>query len=177
MARQSAIRNLRRALDRRERNARIVYPYRVQGRNSDGTLNILRLDGECVERTRKCTKREGEMGVVPCGAPPDLQGATGIGLARGAANAAICWVESLDPPLYSQGSSYTVDVVGRGFTEEFDIDFLLPGTETIHPGITKDEVRFMTSVLVEVDITIAADAEPIDASTGDIAYENVGATL
>lgn len=177
------VRELRKVLDRRERDARTVYPMRVEGRNGDGTINVRRFDGECIERSRECGVREGQLIEVPCGPPPSLAGAAGVAMLYAGIRHSVPWIESLvggepDAALDAwllPGESYTLTVTGKNFEDTLWIDFLLAATEEVHPDITVTDLRVLSDTSAEVDVTVDAGASPIDSAP--ISYDNVGSAL
>lgn len=163
-----------RVLDERRRIDAEIRPARVEARNDDGTLQMRLLHGECVATSPACGLYVGQVVEVPCSAPFKHLGAAGIPMYRQSREAALMHVESLTPSIYERGFSGTVIVAGRGFTPVSAFEFLLPGTEEVNPGITTDEIRFVSATECEWDITVAADSLVIPEGTGDLSFENVG---
>jgi hypothetical protein len=161
-------------LNQRERRRAPLHEARVVGRNADGTLQLQRTDQECVGHGCVTGEGEGEVLRRPAGPCWSRQGTTGVaGISdRGGAKTLI--VASLDPDVYQPGNVYTVLARGRGFAAGITVDFLLAeASEVIHPGISVDEIRVLDDTQAEIDITVAADAEPVVDSplaydTGDL---------
>jgi hypothetical protein len=163
---------LGRVLDERAARDRSVRTARVVGRNTDGTTQLLRLDGQCVSRGCGTSQYPGETietAVTFCAKDIGTSGITTTSSQRGAN---LVWIESLSPELYAAGESYTVEVVGFGFDERTRIEFLLPDSLDVNPDVTIDEIRVITSELLEVDITLAEEAEAVTAAS--ISYDNGG---
>jgi len=144
-------------------------------RETDGTLLVQRLDGECISREGACARYVGQIVELPCRPPFTLRGASGIAMRSSRRTVSTMWVESLSPDSYEQGQSYTVTVTGYGFTASSVVEFLLPETDTIHPGITITEIRLIDAETLEVDIDVAVDAVLLDELAGWIAYDDLGA--
>lgn len=171
---------LRDILRRRTRDDAEMRPQRMVGRNTDGTVNWRRLDGECIERGDVCSAYDGQVVELPCAPPFRSMGASGIPARRIGRRSAVLWLESLDPSLLMPGESYTIELTGKGFLDTFDIDFLVPGspgTRTLNPYILKLDVRVTDGEHAEVDVEVLAGAPPIDLGRGRVAYENVGSPL
>ena len=141
----------------------------VLSRNSDGTINTQRFDrgADCVERG--CVTADGVGAVIQ--ARPRCQssiGASGATVVSLAGSAGLLRISGIDPDSFERGTSLTVTVSGLGFREETSIDFLLPESEEINPGISIVDTRLVDSAALEVDIEVAEDAEVLDG--GLIAY-------
>jgi hypothetical protein len=161
---------------------------RVEGRNTDGTVLLRRLDGECVERGPICSVYEGQLIELPCSPGFRQRGAAGIPQARTARTVATLWVESLDPEVFEPGATYDVTVSGHGFTPAFLLEFLLRDGETINPHVTVTSITYVDPETVELVVVVAAEAERTvrvytDPVTGlevvetfpwPIAYDNPG---
>jgi hypothetical protein len=152
-------------------------PTRVEGRNADGTLSVRALDLECIATAPPSNLYVGQEYVTPPAAPFSMQGTAGIGLTSASRSIATMDVTSLDPEMYGRGLTYTVTVTGLGFTEGSVFEFLLPSTETINPGITITESRYVSATEFELDIAVAEDAAIIAANAGDMAFDNPGMGL
>lgn len=167
---QRVVRQLGRILDRRERELPgRVRTARVEGREEDGRLRLRYLDGTCVLSSQVGPEGVGDEISLPTGRIYS-PGTTGIATVSVSRETATLYVERLDPDLYYPGESYTVEVHGRGFSESTLIDFLLPQSEQLNPDITITDLRFVSEVLLEVDIDVAAGAA-IYASA-PIAYDD-----
>jgi hypothetical protein len=160
---------LRRTRREDARRTRQIREAVVDGRNTDGTLRLTHLDGTCTLTGEIGPEGRGDVISLPTGplANRGTTGVAGISLHR---ETATIWVERLDPDTYAPGEAYTVDVIGRGFSEATVFDFLRPGTEEVNPDITIVEQRFITAQLVELDITVAAGAQIFAAAP--IAYDD-----
>lgn len=164
------------ALDRRQREQPgRLRPARVVGRNQDGTHRLTRLDGTCQLRGDVGPEGTGAVLQLPTGPIAD-RGTTGVGAVDLVRQTGTLYVESIDPDLYVPGTSYTVEVVGRGFTETTVFDFLMPDSaddplagDEINPAVTITAQRLLSSELIELDITVAAGADPLQAR---IAYDD-----
>ena len=167
---QRFVRELGRVLDRRQREAPgRVRERRVEGRETDGRHRLVSLDGTCVLSGQVGPEGTGDVVTLPTG-PLYHRGTTGIATVSVSRETATLYVERLDPDEYSPGEMYTVEVHGRGFTETTEVDFLVPGSEEINEAILVTSRRYISDVLLEVDITLDADA-PLYASA-PIAYDD-----
>ena len=180
-----AIRKLYREMDRRDEAAKTQRPYRVEGRAADGSALFRALDsGECVERGSQCAVYEGQIVRQPCRPGFTLQGASGLAMLSTRRAVSRPTLTHLDPEVFTVGTSFTVEVHGTGFMPITVLNFLAaPGSREIHEGVTVDEIRFVSEVLLEVDITVDADAEiPLDPQTLEplalpVAFDNPGMPL
>jgi hypothetical protein len=154
---------------------RYEFPKRVEGRNSDGTIGVRPLNGECIERSNICSAYPGMIIQVPCGNGLSNLGAAGTAMARVNRLADTMWVESIDPPLFPRGTSFTATITGRGFTTSSVFDFLVPGTKQINEGVVVDGSHFVSPTGFEVELSVAFDAALILDQSGDIAFDNQGA--
>ncbi|HEX4954809.1 MAG TPA: hypothetical protein VF017_15560 [Thermoanaerobaculia bacterium] len=150
-------------------------PVRVVGRKDDGTLEVLRLDGECVARGDDRAAYTGQVLQSPAGPPLRYQGTAGVaGLAQSAALRAV-WVRKVSPSTLERGSTTVVDVWGGGFLAETVFAYLLPGTEEEHPGVTVEAVELVDSGHVRLTVTVAPDAELVTDAA--LAFDNPGRPL
>lgn len=170
--------SLRRIMKRqgRELGAYSV-PKRVEQRNADGTINVRRLDGECVERSNICSAYTGQIIQVPCGAGFRNLGAAGTAMVRIQRTAPTMWVETVDPSSLNPGASYTVTITGRGFRTTSQFEFLLPDSDEINPDITITDSTYISATEFELEITVAADADLIGDTRGVLAYDNPGTPI
>ncbi len=168
-----AVEQIQEVFRRRERATADLATVRVEGRNEDGTTQIQRLDGECVGRGCADDHYAGETFEHPrrtCFS--GSTGTSGVALIsqRGGANA--LWVERLDPSVFPQGTTLDVDVVGYGFQDDTQFEFLLPGTFEPNPFITIDDQVLVSSELVTLTIVIDQAAPPI--VNAPLAFDNPG---
>jgi len=155
---------LQRALDDRDRHRAPVKATRILGRNRDGTIRLLALDGECEIRGAVETGYEGQVVTRPLGTPFSLYGAAGVAGQSWSFGSALLDVTALEPAVYSPGESYTVTVTGRGFDNAFVRDFLTDDDgDTIAP-ITVVEQRILSSTSLELDIEVDAGAALVDSA-------------
>lgn len=153
---------LREVVDRRVDRAQRLVPTLVTGRNTDGTLKE-QLWGEAACVRRGCVGPEGTGALVLRDANcQQSTGATGVATVFGSSTGRALWLESIEPSVFEQGQSYTVVVTGLGFDATVRVDFLLPGGEDLHEGITVVETRFVDHRTLELDIEVAADAALVD---------------
>ena len=108
-------------------------PMRVESRESDGTLLIRRLDGECVERADAGPAYPGELMDTLPSPPLGLSGAAGMGMSHIGRLADTLEVESLTPNFYRAGTSYTVAGTGYGFLTTFEMVFSRPTARRSRP--------------------------------------------
>lgn len=150
------VESLKRLLDDRARREADVKPGIVVGRATDGRTLVLGLDGECITAGGS----GGYQGEIVVSLPSLLNrdGTVGVGVLSRRSTAALLMVESIDPNVFSLGTSFEVAVVGKGFTQTTVFEFLLPASEDVHPGITVDYVNFIDSEHVTLGVTVAADA-------------------
>ena len=166
------IQALRRLLDDRDRRGRELRISRVEGRHTDGTLQLLDLEGECIARGCRTAEAAGELTRRPVGPCWDTQGAAGVAGISARAGAGVLWVESIDPRVLEPGASYTVEVLGRGFTAATDFEFCLPSSEEVNPDIEITGKTFIDSQHYELAVDVAAGAAPVVG--GDLAYDDGG---
>lgn len=155
-------------IDRAVRRGHDVRPSRVVARNSDGSAQLLRLDGECETRGGQ----SGYVGEVVSHLPGlvNSRGTSGVaGLDERGTTSAL-WIESLTPRELFVGDTVFVDVVGAGFRAGLAIDFLLPTgvySEVVHPGITVLGLEVVDAENAVLEVAISADAEVVvDAPIG-----------
>jgi len=178
---QRLVGDLRRMIDARADRAATLRSATVEGRNTDGTLVLVRDDGECPirgpksgqevgERVYLTSARGGRRGTSDSPARPT----PGTSPIRGAPGLATLWVESLTPSRFERGSSVTVTVAGNGFSPTTEFSFLKPGeSEDDNPDVTVAARRYVSPTVYEIDLVIAADARPIDGA--DLRYVDTGA--
>lgn len=159
--RSAVVEALGKILDARRDREADVRPARVVGRNTDGSAQLLRLDGECVSRGGQ----GGYPGEIVTELPSlrDRRGTAGVaGVARRTAAASL-WVERLEPRAIPAGSAgFEVEVVGSGFTPSTVFAFYLPGTTDINPSITfastyVSSTSFLLTLYVAADAALFAD--------------------
>lgn len=164
------------ALDTHGRN-RVEFtlrPTRVEARNADGTLSVRPLDGECIATAPPSSLYVGQEYVTPPAAPFKMQGAAGVAMLRASRTFTRPELISFSPDFWLRGGEYTVAITGRGLTIAYLNDLLLPSAETIHEGITIDEIRWLDDTSAEMDVTVSSSATLVPEGTGDAAFENVG---
>ena len=154
-------------LDRREKEARELRPARVLGRNEDGTLKYAPLASLCSERGGAESYLQGQVVPVPS-RQPQSSGAAGLPLLFANGSITLFWVERLVPNVFQAGQSQTIEVHGIGLSETMAFEFLLADGKTINDGITVDEVRFVSTQLLELDLTVAPGAQEI--TEAELAY-------
>lgn len=168
MSERAVVAALRQLVSQHRRAHEPLIPKRVVGRNTDGTLRLVRLDGECVERGDTRPAQAGQVLRVPSGPSFARKGASGIGRStRDVADTV--WVEKLEPRALPRGETTVVSVLGRGFVAGMQWDFLLPGTDDPHPGITVVNVDRLSSHLVHLTVTVAGDATIV--TSAPLAYD------
>lgn len=150
---------------------------RVEGRNSDGTINVRPLGGECVERSNICSAYSGQLIEVPCGNGVGRLGASGVAMARVQRLASAMWVESIEPSFFARGQAYEVTVIGRGFTASSGFEFLLPGTEDVNPGVTITGSTFVSETEFTLQVEISLDSVLIAEGGGPLAFDNPGSPM
>ncbi|HVF61681.1 MAG TPA: hypothetical protein VNJ70_17885 [Thermoanaerobaculia bacterium] len=173
---ERAVEGIHEVLRRRERATADLVTVRVVGRNEDGTTQVQRLDGECVQRGCADNRGEGETFQhprQPCFSP--ATGTTGVALLSQRGAAAVLWVERLDPPDLPAGAALQVQVHGRGFKEETRFEFLRPGTIDVNPDVEITGQELISSEQVTLDVLVAAGAELV--RNAPIAYDNPGAAF
>lgn len=148
---------LQRVLDDRARREADVRPGQVVGRGTDGRALVMGLDGECVTSTG-AGGYDGEI-VHELPALTNKFGTAGAGNLSRRSTATLLWVDSITPSTFGRGTTVSVAVVGKGFTPTTVFQFLLPASETVHPGITINYSVYTNSELVTLNVTVAADAE------------------
>ena len=162
-------------LAQRERRRAPLHEARVVGRNGDGTIQLQRTDQECVGRGCVTAEGEGEVVRRPAGPCWSRQGTTGVAGVSDRGGARLLLVTSLDPDVYEPGQAYTVLARGRGFEPEIRVDFLFAdGGDQLHPAVTVEEIRVLGDSTAEIDITVAADADPV--TEAPLAYDTGGLT-
>jgi hypothetical protein len=166
------VQSLRRLLDDRERRSRELRVSRVTGRDTDGTLLLADLDGECIARGCRTAEASGETVKRPLGPCWDTQGAAGVAGISVRAGAGVLWVESIAPDVYAPGESYLVEVVGRGFTAATEFEFLLPGSEEVNEDVSITSKELIDSEHYELMIDVSAAAASI--VRGDLGYDDGG---
>lgn len=142
--RQSFVEALGKVLDSRRDREADVRPAQIVGRNSDGSAQLLRLDGECVSRGGQ----GGYPGEIVTELPSlrDRRGTTRVAGVSRRTEAASLWVERLVPREIPAGSAgLEVEVVGSGFTTTMSFAFYLPGGTKINPAITIASTTYVSS--------------------------------
>lgn len=135
-----------------------VRTVRVLGRNSDGTLQLQREDGECVSRGCEEGAYQGEtLKTARVFCAQDI-GTSELVVNRFDGGGSFLWVESLSPSQLFPGTSVQIVVTGYGFNETTVFEFLLPDSETINEDITIDAITFVDDTTVWIDVTVDADA-------------------
>lgn len=152
------VESLREVLERRERARSPLRIVRVMGRESDGALRVQRLDAECEHRAAPANNFGGQIIPEPAGSHFSRRGASGVSLIQEVAVADVLWVERLEPDVFFPGESYTVAVIGRGFTETTRFDFLEPRGRLINPDIEVVSTRFLDVERCELDIVLSPTA-------------------
>lgn len=152
------IATLRDVLERREKSRSPLRIVRVTGRETDGALRVQRLDAECEHRGAPTNNFGGQIIPEPAGSHYSRRGASGVSVVQEAAVTDVLWVERIDPNVFYPGQSYTVSVIGRGFTETTRFDFLEPRGRVINPDIEILATRFIDPQLCELDITVSPGA-------------------
>lgn len=160
---------LKRALDDRARRTQELRVSRVVGRATDGTLQLQDLEGECIARGCRTAEAEGEVTKRPLGPCWDNQGAAGVSGLSVRAGAGVLWVESIDPDSYAPGQSYTVTVIGLGFTEATLFEFLHASSEEVNLDVVITSMTLISSTEYELEIDVDPDAAPI--VDGDLAFD------
>lgn len=167
----AVVRRLEEVFARRERgNPHAVHASRVTGRNDDGTLQLQRVDGECVARGCATAEGVGEIVRRPAGPCWQNQGTSGVALAEARGTGRVLWVQRIEPSFYAPGESYTVTVTGRGLSQATVFDFLLPASEEVTPYIVQTAQRFVDAQTIEIDI----DVDPLASAvvTAALAYDD-----
>lgn len=115
---------------------------KIEGRNTDGTVQVQSDKSECILRSAIDTEPD-----------TNLIGVSGVGFSAGIYGVGIVWVEELDPRDLFPNQTQTVDVIGRGLREGMTFVFLLPDGEP-HPLAEVTEVNFMSSELIELTVVV-----------------------
>jgi hypothetical protein len=154
------------------RQATDIVPARVMGRNTDGTVNLQRYDGTCTSRGEVSSHYTGQIvSEVPKPAY-NRTGAAGVAQISSSQSVGTLWVESIDPDEYEQGLSYSVTVIGKGFTSTTEFAFLQLGSDEINEDITIDSKTLVSATEYTLEITVAADADAVSAAP--LAYDDPG---
>lgn len=144
-------------LERREAKRLPVRPARIVGRNTDGTAQVQRLDGECIARGGV----SGYPGEIVAELPSllDRRGTTGVGAIQRRGSASIYKVLSLTPSILPRGATgLVVAVAGVGLSATMVYAFGIPGTREVNPDVTITGVSFLSTTSVELTVNVAADA-------------------
>lgn len=148
---------LRRMAELREQKRAPVRAARIVGRNSDGTAQLQRLDGECVARGGV----SGYAGEIVAELPSlvDRRGTTGVGALERRGTYSTYKVTSVTPSILPRGSvGLVVTVTGVGLSATMVYAFGIPGTRDGNPDVTITAVNFISSTSVELTVNVAADA-------------------
>jgi len=168
-------RELARVLDAREVRTRPLRLSQVVGRNDDGTLQIVRRDGECIQRGCVTPEGVGELVLAPSTPCHAREGTGGLATLADQLPGRILWLESVEPSAYDAGQAYTVTLTGRGFTAATVFDFLRPDSEEVNADITLTERRILDDRTAELDIEVAAGAAAVHQAA--MAYDDPEAAL
>jgi hypothetical protein len=178
---------LRDVIDQRESLHRTEHPALVVGRNQDGTLQLRRMDGECVGRGAYSGAATGEVVNAPIDLHRDV-GAAGVAGISQRGSVGGVWLESIEPNVFNVGDTYTAVIVrGRGFREGITaLDLLLPDSRVINADIMITEIRYVSPEELELDLVVASTARVFGWAAGPdgleevfaaIAYDNPGERL
>lgn len=162
-------------LDKRKKAEADFRPARVVGRNTDGTPQLLRLDTECVGRGDPSNNYTGQVTSVPAGPRFNRRGTSGVALLGGTpVLGPILFVERLEPSTFGPGLTFNVSVIGRGFSETTEFDFLLEdGSRTINPDITINLATFVDPEHFTLNITTSPAAAVLELRP--LAYDDPAA--
>ncbi len=159
--------SLRRELEllfaRRHKRERSLAPRRVLGRNRDGTEQHQRLDAECELRAGQGSHAVGQVTLSPAAPPFRDPGAAGVAGLGSSGSGGLVWIEEQDPAELPQGFEGLVTLSGRGLSAAIHLEHrLLEDSAIAHPGITLNDVTAIDSLTLELDVTVAQDAELVD---------------
>lgn len=156
-AASAALEALQRVLDRREQKRLPVRPQRIVGRNTDGTAQVQRLDGECIARGG-VSGYAGEI-VVELPSLVDRRGTTGIGALERRGSYSTYKVTSISPSILPRGAvGLVVAVAGVGLSPTMVYAFGIPGTRNVNPDVTLVSINYISSTSVQLTVNVAADA-------------------
>lgn len=144
-------------LERRESKRLPVRPARIVGRNTDGTAQLQRLDGECTARGGV----SGYAGEIVAELPSlvDRRGTTGVAALSRRGAASSYRVESISPAVFPRGAvGLVVTVTGVGLSATMVYQFGIPGTKTVNPDITITAQAFVSTTEAQLTLTVADDA-------------------
>lgn len=157
MSRRDFLSVLSRAVREDRERSKDIVPRRVLGRNTDGTERVVRLDGHCTERSGVGGHEKGQVLLLP-GAPEfGSRGATGIATGFGAPGALV-HLESQTPRSMPSGLTADYALVGRGFYDGMQLEYLTADGETVHPEITVNSITVHSSTSATVNVTVASTA-------------------
>ena len=157
---------LRRLMERRRVAEADVRPRRMVSRNTDGTANVMPLDGECVENGGL----EAQAGVIFT--PSTFHGAT-VGTAPGTTRLTLTSgalrIDGYEPRQLTRGQTVTVRLTGSGFVPSMVVDHVREG-DALYPGLSTKALTVLDTHTADMDVIVAPDA-PL--GQGGLAYDAV----
>lgn len=166
MALRSVPDTLRRVLDHRRDLERDLTPRRVVGRNSDGTVQLLGFDTECVARGPEGPYYDGQILELPAGPRFDVKGTSGVSVLSSSSVASLLAITAVEPRALVRDDCATVTITGRGFRAGTTVEFRRPGETEPNPDIEVGTVTVIDRGTLEVEVCAAVDATLLGGDYG-----------
>ncbi len=157
---------LRRLMDTRREIEADIRPRRVMGRNLDGTVQVVPLNGECPENGGL----DAQAGVIFT--PSVFYGATlgtGPGTNQVVVSSGALRIDTYEPRFLRRGKSQTVQLTGAGFVPSMVVDHI-SGGDALYPGIDVSVLTVSGPSRAEMVVNVAEDAL---VGEGGLAYQDV----